>query len=1156
MKHFLNRVAAALLTAAVCMTPALADDVEIYFNTTDGQIGDPLVMFSLDYRPNLAATICNFTLITECGWDADFNDALTDVDKVDGTIDFLEMLRAALKRVLSEVTGVRVGLMLNHDNKNNCENKPETNGCSNGGYIVQGFTAIDGNTTTTAGGEDLLLSKLASLPSPQGNLSHPYQGKELYFEFYRYLAGRGIYNGHVGRIDYDDDCGSDNLDNNTANSCVSDSDDGYPVRWDTAIEADPAADPSNERYVSPFTDSDTECSSVYAINFMFGVANQEDDSDDAITESKADDGMAGINISGRYNNFGSLIEWLNDNDMADGTSASPTGPSINSGGADIFLEGNQNVTSYFLYKGNVQNTMDGYAIKGGTGQAIEVTDNPQELIDSLTSVFEEILRQNSTFEAPAVTVNSYTRLTHLDELFFALFGPEETPDWPGNMKKYKLGSIGVDTNGDGDIDEYVVRIEDSAGNEAVDQNTALFKVTSCSYWSNCSIDRDEDGSVDADGDTVAWGGAAEEQTVAETTGNVRLVFTDVSTDTATNVTLVDLHEDTTTVTATLLGLTVTNATDIDDDDDADSIDTGGDGDVDSFDVATQRKRLLQLGRGLEYGSTDTPLQTLGDPIHSRPAVIVYNDDVTRALTATPPTTPGIAPDLAIAMTTNEGFLHLIDASDGSEFFAFMPKEELTLLKTTHGPAAFDGGAGGSRFGSYGLDGSPLIWRNDANDDGVITTGGSDSVYIYLTQRRGGRNIYALDITNRTNPLLKWKILGGTTTGFTELGQTWSEPQLATIKVSGSDTKVLVFGGGYDTTQDSSYSRSDTVGRAIYVVNADTGALIWSISDGGTDLSITQMDSSIPANVKTLDVDEDGYLDRIYAVDVAGRMFRIDFSNTTTSTTIHGGGMVASLYDATCVEDAPVAGVARECHRRFYNSPDVAVMVGYPVSPYVQIAVGSGFRPHPVTVTGIQDRFYVVFDTHVIGAVDTGDYSSEYHWLEETNIIDVTAIDQTTPTGDDTAYDVAESSAQAALLASDVHGWFIDMDDTLHEQVLSESVTIQGNIIFTTYLRDDTQANACEPNLGQGRIYVLGAFNGLPVADLYTGTLAGELETVTEGDRFKDLDRSGIPSDPLVVFREDSEGNIVPTVVVTTELPLPPGILGQNLYSKTWWIDVD
>ena len=52
-----------------------------------------------------------------------------------------------------------------------------------------------------------------------------------------------------------------------------------------------------------------------------------------------------------------------------------------------------------------------------------------------------------------------------------------------------------------------------------------------------------------------------------------------------------------------------------------------------------------------------------------------------------------------------------------------------------------------------------------------------------------------------------------------------------------------------------------------------------------------------------------------------------------------------------------------------------------------------------------------------------------------------------------------------------------------------------------------------------------------------------------------LGRSGIPSDPLVIFR-DASGHVVPTVVVTTELPLPDELLGKNPLQKTWWIDVD
>ena len=42
---------------------------------------------------------------------------------------------------------------------------------------------------------------------------------------------------------------------------------------------------------------------------------------------------------------------------------------------------------------------------------------------------------------------------------------------------------------------------------------------------------------------------------------------------------------------------------------------------------------------------------------------------------------------------------------------------------------------------YGLDGSVVAWVNDANGDGDVLDA-SDHVYLYITMRRGGKNIYA------------------------------------------------------------------------------------------------------------------------------------------------------------------------------------------------------------------------------------------------------------------------------------------------------------------------------------------------------------------------------------------------------------------------------
>ncbi|OQX34458.1 MAG: hypothetical protein B0D96_09245 [Candidatus Sedimenticola endophacoides] len=1121
-----------LLSGLLTSIPVLADDVEIFFNSSAGGAGDPLVMFSLDYRPNTTSSVvCNFSSdVSECGWDdpADTSDddfytafyaEFTAADKADGKISFLEQLRAALRYVLNrpQILGnVRVGLMLNHAHVNNCENDESKSGCSNGGYITMGFTKTGG----TDNGEQILDRKLGAIPDPgTGGDAHSNQGKELYYELYQYLTGGEIYNGHVGRSDYGDDCGDDNLDDAGTLTCSRGDDYDLPaaaspydrVSWDTAIE-------SGGNYVSPFTDTSLECSGVYALNFMFGVSNQDDDSDSAITSD-----LTGIDLSGRNNKFSTVIDWMY---------RSASGPRDLSD-----LEGDQNVTSYFLFKGNVQNTMDGYAIAGGTGQAIEVTDDPKAMVDSLISAFVEILRQNATFQAPAVTVNSYTRLTHRDELFYALFSPELVQNWPGNLKKYRLGTRATDTDGDGVDDTVTTRVEDKNSNQAVDPINGTFKPTACSFWTDCSLDREgADGIADPDGDIVHWGGAAEE---IEDDGT-RVIFTDDGTS------MVDL--DASHVTHAQLGIstdTKNNAAspciDADGDGDTECVDMDGDGDVKSDDHDQLRTDLL----------AHLHEQTLGDPIHARPAVIEYDADLSNQ---------GANPDLVVALATNEGTFHLFNAATGTEYSAYMPSELLPLIKQINGP--FDPtGTDSTRFGIYGLDGSPVIRVHDADGDGVLNDGG-DIVHAFLTQRRGGRSIFALNIRNRTAPTLLWKITGGVAgDDFENLGQTWSEPVLATLKgrgTGGADLPVLVFGGGYDPAQDDTYQLADSYGNSIYVVNAETGALVWEISDSGADLNISAMDNSIPADVKVIDLDEDGYPDRIYAVDVVGRIFRVDFSNSGSQTTIAGGGRLASLFATndlgpTCDEGAPVSGVAGACQRRFYNSPDIAVMTGYPVSPYVQIGVGSGYRAHPVEVSGIEDRFFMLFDEHVLDVVASGDYSTEYGWTES-NLVDVTEINVTTSEEGQSPYSAASANVQARLTASNIHGWYIEMEGE-EEKVLSDAVTLGGKLVFTTYLRDSTQVTACEPDLGQGRIYVVDAFNGLPIANLNDGTILSESTiTPTKDARHKDLGRLGIPTDPIVVFRETDDGKIEPMVVVSTELPLPPGLFGQNNYIKTWWIN--
>ena len=186
------------LSHASLMQQVRADDVDIYINPSVPSGAEPLVMFSLDYRSNLGSTACNGnecdTLIAEGYLPAA------------GPYTFFDVLQAVFKKVFEPLTGVKVGFMINHDHSNNCEGPSQT-GCSNGGYILSGLTSFDASDSN--GAKLALHNKLAAIPSPQGNVAHSYQGKELFFEFFRYLTGQDVYNAHNGWTDY----GTNNQDN-------------------------------------------------------------------------------------------------------------------------------------------------------------------------------------------------------------------------------------------------------------------------------------------------------------------------------------------------------------------------------------------------------------------------------------------------------------------------------------------------------------------------------------------------------------------------------------------------------------------------------------------------------------------------------------------------------------------------------------------------------------------------------------------------------------------------------------------------------------------------------------------------------------------------------------------------------------------------------
>ncbi len=716
------------------------------------------------------------------------------------------------------------------------------------------------------------------------------------------------------------------------------------------------------------------------------------------------------------------------------------------------LHGVQNVSTFTIGFQTDQTLLNATAekSKGRYYTADSVTD----LASAFNSIVMEILSVSDTFIAPAVAVNAFNRLTHRDELFFAVFHPEGSARWPGNVKHYKLA-------GDPPI------VVDANDAPAVDANTGFFSLNSRSFWTLAG---------DApDGDDVEKGGAAG---VLSTSRNL---YTYTGAAAPSNVALTAdahaFHEDNDALTVELLG--VPSAT------------------------ADERTQLIQWGRGIDVldddldGSTTDARRAMGDPLHAKPVLMTYggtDDD----------------PDITLFLSTNEGILHAIDTSDGTEQFGFVPKELLGLFDTRFTDSTADPH-------QYGLDGSLSLWHNDANGNGVVLDADGnvetdEHVYLYVGMRRGGRDYYALDVTDRDTPVLKWRLVGGEG-DFTELGQSWSRPSIAKIRLwDGSslvDRKVLIFGGGYDSDQDDADSpQADDVGRAIYIVDANTGQrLWWASSDENADLVLAGMTNSIPSDVRVIDINTDGYADQLFVGDMGGRIWRIDIDNVTNTgaANLATGGVFADI-----------GGDDQANNRRFYYPPDVAY-VRDGAEQFLTVSIGSGYRAHP-TDQNIEDRFYMIRDENVFypppDTDDPADGAPNYPAYTEANLYDATANDLGEATGDELA------TAQA--LFNSRQGWYIRLvgseNTTIGEKVLASSLTAENQLIFTTFTPvANDQASACAPSQGTAKTYVVNLLDAKPTVNFDPD---GDPSALTDGDRFMTLARGGVPPEPTVIFPPD------------------------------------
>jgi type IV pilus assembly protein PilY1 len=647
--------------------------------------------------------------------------------------------------------------------------------------------------------------------------------------------------------------------------------------------------------------------------------------------------------------------------------------------------------------------------------SFNTAENAGDLTKAFNQILGEVLATDTTFVSASAPVNTFNRQDNKDELYFSLFRPSATDRWTGNLKRYRMAT--------GNGEAWIV---DRDGSAAIDTNSGFFKSTARSWWTPSSL---KDGSL------VAAGGAASQ--LSDAASRSRL-FTNVTPNSSA---LTTITENNTALTKEKLGLAA-SATD------------------------AERTELISYIRGLDNG---VERKAMGDPIHATPTLVTYRCNTFSAGICTDE-------DQSAILGTNEGFVQMFNTSTGAEQFAFMPEVLLPNTKRLKANAASTQHS--SKSHPYGMDNTVTVWANDVNNDGAIlsadnTAQSGEFVYAYATMGRGGRDIYALDITNRSSPSLLWKIQGGSGS-FTRLGQTWSAPVKTKIKIGTTDTDVLVFGGGYDADQDNANVRTaDDQGNDLYIVNARTGTLIWSASAAG----VTGMNYSIPSGVTVIGlqtdangrayVDSNGLAGQIFVGDMGGQVWRFLVNNGSSGTGLVTGGIFAS-----------VAGSDEGSARRFYHEPEIALAyVNNRLS--LTVNIGSGYRGHPLNKV-IEDRFY---------SFRTENLNSIGGVLNESQMYDATSL--TTATNE---------QEQSLLTRS---GWYIRLSRA-GEKVLSRPLVADGKLFFNTYEPRVAQ-NACKAAAGTTRAYSVNLLNSTAI------------------NTTRDLDTKGssLPSNPQLYCKGNS-----------------------------------
>ena len=188
---------------------------------------------------------------------------------------------------------------------------------------------------------------------------------------------------------------------------------------------------------------------------------------------------------------------------------------------------------------------------------------------------------------------------------------------------------------------------------------------------------------------------------------------------------------------------------------------------------------------------------------------------------------------------NDGMLHCFNTSDGSEAWAYVPKNQLGKLNDLTSP---------SYCHEYFVNMTPAVYD--------INIGGTWKTVLIGGQERGGSGLFALDVTDPSSAGMKvlWDV------DLPQLKGSWNKPAL--VRDKKRNGFVLCATTGLDSLSGQA---------ALLVLDPANGAILSTFNLG------TAVTPNMATTPTALDKNFDGFDDLLYVGDLAGRVWRVDLA---------------------------------------------------------------------------------------------------------------------------------------------------------------------------------------------------------------------------------------------------------------------------------------